>query len=393
VAAVLVSPGGGTAASDAYALNETAVRLAARGQYQEASATFEQALRLQPGDPVIRRNYARLNTVLGHRWLAGGQIEQARAAYAAAIELSPEEPSAFLGLGDVQLRLRDPRAATESYRRAIALDPASAHGYSRLGEAYYQQGDTAAALTEWQRALELSPGDTRLQERIARAAREARVAGSYRSRESQHFRVVYEGGRQEDVGRELLAVLERAYVDAGYEFGAYPPYEVETIFYADRDFADATGVSAGVGGYYHLIDGKIRVAVRGLDPKDPRLRSVLYHEYTHALIYAVARGNNPPRWVHEGLAVHLEKQRAEAFRAEARNQAQRGVLPSLETSPYVHGSVAMEYLIERHGMTAVQALLQRLGEGMGFPGAFQAVYGMAPEAFQDRVREFLVRGY
>ena len=118
----------GNAAGAAYTLNEAGVRFTARGQYQEAATAFEQALRLQPGDPVIRRNYARLKTVLGHGWLAGGQTERAREAYAAAIELSPEEASAFLGLGDVQLRLRDARAATESYRRALALEPSSAAG-------------------------------------------------------------------------------------------------------------------------------------------------------------------------------------------------------------------------------------------------------------------------
>ncbi len=390
---VLATLGDASAASDAYTLNEAGVRLTARGQYQAAAAAFEQALRLQPGDPVIRRNHARLKTVMGHGWLAGGQVELAREAYAAAIELSPEEASAFLGLGDVQLRLRDVRSAVGNYRRAIALEPSSQAGYVRLGEAYFRQGDTVAALAAWEQALALNPGDSRLQERIARVQQEARVAKNYRSRESQHFRIVYEGQRQEEVGRDLLAILEQAYIDVGYELGSYPPYELETIFYADRDFADATGVSAGVGGYYHLIDGKIRVAIRGLDPRDPRLRSLLYHEYTHALIYAVAQGNNPPRWVHEGLAVHLEKQRAGAFRAEARRQAQQGGMASLDASPYVHGSVAVEYLIERHGMTAMQALLRRLGEGMEFPGAFQAVYGLAPEAFQERLREFLARGY
>ncbi|MBI4537013.1 MAG: tetratricopeptide repeat protein [candidate division NC10 bacterium] len=390
---LLGAAGNAAAASEAYALNEVGVRLTARGQYREAAAAFGQALRLSPGDPVIRRNYARLETVLGHRFLAGGQVEQAREAYATAIELSPEEASAFLGLGDVQLRLRDVRGAVESYRRAIALDPGGPAGYARLGEALFQQGDAAGSVAEWERALALDAGNAPLRERLEGVRREARVAGGYRSRESQHFRIVYEGGRQEDVGRELLAILERAYADVGYELGAYPPYEVETIFYADRDFAEATGASAGVGGYYHPIDGKIRVALRGLDARAPGLRSLLYHEYTHALIHALARGNSPPRWVHEGLAVRMERGRADVFRAEALRQARAGSVPSLDASPYVHGSVAMEYLIERHGLTAVQGLLRSLGDGTGFREAFRAAYGMELEAFQERLREVLVRGY
>jgi len=300
--------------------------------------------------------------------------------------------SPLLGLGDVALRLRDPRAAAESYRQAIALDPESPVGYARLGEALFQQGDAAAALAEWQRALTLDPGDSRLRERVGGVERELRVAGGYRSRESQHFRVIYEGGRREDVGRELLAILERAYVDIGYELGAYPPTAVETIFYGDRDFVEATGVAAGVGGFYHLLDGKIRVAVRSLNPQDGRLRFLLYHEYAHALIHAVTQGNNPPRWVHEGLAIHLERQRAADFRAEAVRQARRGAAPPLDSSPYVHGSTAMEYLIDRHGMSAVRMLLRMLGEGQAFPEAFQAVYRMPVAAFEEEFRAHLIRG-
>jgi Flp pilus assembly protein TadD len=381
------------ATGDATALNETAVRLTAGGQYEAAASTFEEALRLRPGDPVIRRNFARLQTVLGHRWLAGGQVERARGAYESAVQLAPEEAAAFLGLGDIHLRLRESRAAIESYRQAVALAPANAVGHARLGEAYFQQGDTSAALSAWEQALRLDPTDARVQDRVASARREARVAERYGARQSQHFRIVYQGGERAAIGQELLAILEQAYAEVGYALGAYPPYEVETIFYADRDFADATGVSAGVGGYYHPIDGKIRVAVRGLDPKDPRLRWLLYHEYTHALIFAATRGNNPPRWMHEGLAVHFEKQRAAGFRAEALERARRGEVPSLDASPYVHGSVAVEYLLDRHGPAAVQRLLRGLGEGLDFRGAFQSAYGMTPEAFQERLRDFLVRGY
>jgi tetratricopeptide (TPR) repeat protein len=391
--AVGLTGSAGAAASDAVALNDAAVRLTARGQYEAAAETFEQALRLTPGDPVIRRNFARLRTVQGHRWLAGGQTEQARRAYAAAIQLAPEESAAFVGLGDVHLRLREPRAAVEQYRQAIALAPLDAVGYARLGEAYFQQGDTPGALAAWEQALRCDPADTRIQERIASATREARVAERYRARESQHFRVVYQGGAREEIGRELLAILEQAYADVGYALGSYPPSEIETIFYADRDFADATGVSAGIGGYYHPIDGKIRVAVRGLDPRDPRLRGLIYHEYTHALIFAVTRGNNPPRWVHEGLAVHFERQRADAFRREARAQARGGAIPSLDASPYVMGFAAVEYALDRHGMTGVQTLLRGLGDGMDFRSAFQAAYGISPEAFEAGLREFLVRGY
>lgn len=385
----------GAASQEAEHLNQRAVALTSQGQYTEAAALFLQALRLSPNDEVIRRNLSGLGTRWGHRLLQAGSLDQAQEQYQAALDLNPSESAALLGLGDVQLRLREPRLAAETYRQAVGLDPQNPDAYIRLGEAYYHQGDLSAALSEWERALALRPEDAGLRTRIQQVQSEARVHGGYRARDSQHFTVVYEGQRRDDIGRELLQVLERAYADVGYELGAYPSYEVQVIFYSDTDFRDATGVPAALvgGGFYHLLDGKIRIALRGLAPGDPWLTSVLYHEYTHALIYAITRANNPPRWVHEGLAVQLERRRAAEFKQEAIRRARAGFVPALDASPYTHGSVAIGYLIERYGMTGIQQMLRRMGDGRPFPQAFQETFRMDVATLQQALRDVLVRGY
>ena len=385
----------GAASPEAERLNQRAVALTAQGKYEEAAALFMQALGLSPNDEIIRRNLSGLRTRWGHQLLRAGALERAQGQYQAALELNPSETAALLGLGDIQLWRREPRMAAETYRQAVSLDPRNADAYIRLGEAYYHQGDLTAALSEWERALALRPGDAQLGKRIQEVQNEARVQGGYRARESQHFTVVYEGQRREDIGRELLQILERAYTDVGYELGAYPPYEVQVIFYSNADFRDATGVPAALvgGGFYHLLDGKIRIALKGLTPADPWLTAVLYHEYTHALIYAITRGNNPPRWVHEGLAVHLERQRASEFKQEAIRRARAGVVPTLDQSPYTFGSVAIEYLVERNGMTGIQQLLRWMGEGRPFAQAFQETFQMDVAALQQNLRDLLVRGY
>ena len=382
------------ASPEADRLNQRAVALTSQGQYDEAAALFMQALRLSPNDEVIRRNLSGLRTRWGHEFLQAGLLDQAQGQYQAALDLNPNEMAAVLGLGDVQLRRREPRMAAETYRRAVRLDPGNAHASVRLGEAYYQQGDLTAALSEWERALALRPGDAELRKRIQEVQNEARVQGGYRARESQHFAVVYEGQRREDIGQELLQILEQAYGDVGYELGAYPPSEVQVVFYSDADFRDATGLPAALvgGGFYHLLDGKIRIALKGLSPGEPWLRTVLYHEYTHALIYAITRGNNPPRWVHEGLAVQMERQRAPEFKQEAIRQARGGVVPTLEQSPYTQGSVAIGYLMDRYGMSGIQQLLRRMGEGRPFAQAFQETFRMDVATLQQNLRDLLVRG-
>ncbi len=373
-------------------LNESAVALTAQGRYAEAATLFAQALRLSPDDDIIRRNLARVRTVLGHRLLQARSLQAAQEQYRAALELVPDESAALLGLGDTQLQQREPRAAVASYQRAVTLEPRNPEVYRRLGEAYYQQGDMAAALSTWERALSLRPEDGQLRQRIEAVQKESRVQAGYRVRGSQHFTVLYEGQRREDLGGQLLDILEHAYADIGYELGAYPPYEVQVIFYSNEDFVSATGFSTGMGGFYHRLDGKIRIALKGLTPGDPTLKSVMYHEYTHALIYAITRGNNPPRWVHEGLAVQLEKWRAPAFKQEAVRQARAGNLPLLDASPYTHGATAVGHLIDRYGMASIRHLLQRLGDGRPFAEAFQETFQRDLGTFQQEYRDLLVRG-
>ncbi|HWT82594.1 MAG TPA: tetratricopeptide repeat protein, partial [Candidatus Methylomirabilis sp.] len=365
-------------------LNQRAVDLTNQGQYEEAATLFMQALRLRPNDDVIRANLSGLRTRWGHQLLRDGMLTQAEGQYRAALDLNPNEISALLGLGDIQLRRREPRMAVETYRRAVSVEPGNADAYIRLGDAYYNQGDLTAALSEWERALNLRPNDAVLRTRIQKVGIEAHQQSGYVQRESQHFTVLYEGQRREDLGRELLQILEQAYNDIGYELGAYPPYDVQTIFYSEADFARSQ---------YGILDGKIRIGLRGLSSGHPQLRSVLYHEYTHALVYAIARGNNPPRWVHEGLAVHMERQRAPEFKQEAIRQAQGSVFPTLNASPYILGSVAIDYLIERYGMTRIHQLLRRMGEGRSFSVAFNETFQMDVDTLQQNLRDLLARSH
>jgi tetratricopeptide (TPR) repeat protein len=379
--------------AEAFRLNEAAVAEVRRGNDEAALDLLTRAAALDPRDSAIRGNLARVRTAVGHRWMRAGRLDEAELLYRAALDAEPAEVSAWLGLGELQIRQRDPRAGAEAYRRAISLDPGNADAMVGLGEAHYNLGDLGMALAEWERALTVRPQDGALRERIGRVQREAKVQAGYRSRESQHFNVVYEGRRQEDIGREMVGILERAYNDVGYALGAYPDHTIQTIFYSDQDFAAATGHSTQVGGYYHLLDGKIRIALRGLRPQDPSLEAALYHEYTHALIYAVSRGNSPPRWVHEGLAVHMERSRAPEFKDEAMRRARAGEVESLQRSPYVMGSVAVEHLVERYGMATMRLLLRRLGEGKPFAQAFQETFQTDLASFEQTVRDVATRGY
>jgi Flp pilus assembly protein TadD len=397
------------ASRDALRLNEEGVALTTKGQYEEAASRFTEALRLNPGEEIIRRNLARVRTVLGHQYLQSGALSRAQEQFETALDLVPSDPAALLGLGDVQLRNREPRMAEQTYRRVMWLTPPNPDLSLRLGEAYYQQGDLAAALSEWERGLALQPDHPHLRKRMQDVQGEARIQSGYQSRAGRHFTVTYDGQRREEIGRAVLQILEDAYRDVGYELNQYPLGEVQVILYSRHDFQAVTGSPHWVLGEYDGFDGKIRLPMGSLDPRSAELKWILYHEYTHALIYDITKGNIL-RWLNEGLARYAEKAPAKRHRdwEVARAAARQGALFPLRTLSgklsrlssaeearlaYAQAFAATEYLLDSAGVGSVQRLLRELGKGRDFSAAFQETFGMTLEEFEVRWHVSLARRY
>jgi Flp pilus assembly protein TadD len=89
----------------------------AAGKQKEAVAELEQAVQLNPQQPVY------LNQ-LGIAYRQQGQFGKAREAYEKAIELDPSYPAAYLNLGILfDLYFWDSKRALELYDRYLALIP------------------------------------------------------------------------------------------------------------------------------------------------------------------------------------------------------------------------------------------------------------------------------
>jgi Flp pilus assembly protein TadD len=87
------------------------------GKQAEAVAEFEQAVRLNPQQPVF------LNQ-LGISYRQQGKFAKAREAYEKAIALDPNYPAAYLNLGILfDLYFWDSKRALELYDRYLALTP------------------------------------------------------------------------------------------------------------------------------------------------------------------------------------------------------------------------------------------------------------------------------
>jgi tetratricopeptide (TPR) repeat protein len=134
---------------EAYRLNEAAVAEVRRGNPEAALELLTRAATLDPRDAAIRGNLARVRTVVAHRLTQAGRLAEAEVQYRAALDTDSGEVAAWVGLGELQLRRRDPREAVEAFRRAVELAPEDGDTRVRLGQAYYNLGDLPAALSEW----------------------------------------------------------------------------------------------------------------------------------------------------------------------------------------------------------------------------------------------------
>lgn len=130
--------------------NSLGLVLTRAGRNAEARASFEAATRLDPRFAEARSN-------LGNALAAVGEFGKAVEEYRVAVDLDPDATETRVGLGSALLSAGDPGGAAAAYTEALRLDPALAQAHNGLGAALAQQGDETRAMAEYEEALRLKP--------------------------------------------------------------------------------------------------------------------------------------------------------------------------------------------------------------------------------------------
>lgn len=128
----------------------TGVAFAKAGRHAEALAAFDRARRL-------RRDAAVLNAIAITR-KALGDVAGARAAYGEALALEPANPDLLFNLAKLEMDGGRPAAAAELLRRAIGLRPHGSY-FKNLGVCCLDLEEAAAAVDAFGRAAALAPAD------------------------------------------------------------------------------------------------------------------------------------------------------------------------------------------------------------------------------------------
>jgi tetratricopeptide (TPR) repeat protein len=304
----------------------------------------------------------------------GRRYAEAEALLSRASMVAPDSPRPPLALLSVLLDSGDWHGAENAARVTLGLSPAEGEAARGLAFALLRQ-DRRAEATEALSEFLAAHDDPETRAFLERLRRDAAPESGLTEQRLAHFHVRYDGEAHEDVGREILRVLDRHYATLVRTFDYEPRSPIPVILLSRRTYDQATGAPWWSGGLYDSFDGRVRIPIGDLTTAlTPDLDGALLHELTHAFVTDCSQGV-APREIQEGLAQYLEGKRIESLLGEQGLRALadgrlRGV-PGF----YATSLALVEHLMAQRGQGGINDLLRTMAETGSADQAFERVYG------------------
>jgi tetratricopeptide (TPR) repeat protein len=329
-------------------------------------------------------------------------LEAAARYWQNALRFLPNNPILLHNYASVLLRLGRAADALIYAQRATSADPQFAEAFAVLGYAYYKNDRNREAIAAFKKSLQLHP-DEKIQALFDRVQRETMTEADFRTQDSSHFTLRYEGSQAADVLRaQILETLEDHYRDLQNDLGASPK-NVFVSLYTDQAFFDVTQAPAWSAA---LNDGKIRIPISGVKSMTPQLSRILRHELTHSFIQQITHGR-APQWLNEGIAEMEQGATTSPFGtrlAALYNSGHQIPLNQLEGNfeafgtteasvAYAEGLAAVEYIRNTHGITELARILQRLGEGQSIEAAMRGTIRVGYAELEAEMTAYLKKNY
>ena len=132
--------------------NARGVELIGEDKFEEALASFESALQLDP-----KMTQAHFNKGLVHWNLA--QLDDAISSYGEAVQLDPEYAEAHFRLGQALFGKRRIEECIAALQRAVEVDPLHAEAYLALGNVLATEGRVQESVAALEKSIEANPED------------------------------------------------------------------------------------------------------------------------------------------------------------------------------------------------------------------------------------------
>lgn len=311
--------------------------------------------------------------------------------------------------------------AAAALRSALRIDPRRPEPYWYLAELDRQRGRYGRAAARLSRFLATAgPSLDRwrklAEQRLAVLEDERRLADASVARgplqwvaaESSHFRVQLDSELSEvspDFARTALGFLDDARREVSSLIGVAPLEPLGVVFYGRAAYskAHAHRFSFQTVGFF---DGRIHVA----SPAHPsrELRSLLFHEYTHAA-FRDQTGGDRPYWLNEGLAEQIERAaRGESTSTRSERAALRSRIAAGDWIPlrrlapsfsglddadaraaYLQAVVTVEWIGRQTDRSARARMLQRLGQGRSADQVLHETLGLDTEGLERAVQAYI----
>jgi tetratricopeptide (TPR) repeat protein len=331
-------------------------------------------------------------------------IEQYRSALAFASRQPDLQVASLVRLAYVHLHRSEYSAALEYLDRARAAAPNSVSVARLSGWAYYGLDRLDEAVGQWKIAQQIEP-DPDVEKLLEKAETDREAESGFRSGQTSHFALHYEGSATPQLAAEILRALEEDFRSIQSELRFAPQEPVAVVLYTQQSFRDITRAPSWAGAWN---DGRIRVPVQGLTSVSDQLSRILKHELTHSFVRQKTQGHCP-QWLHEGLAQWMEGRRTgDAARPliAAYEQQKYPPLKFLEgswaefSSPeagiaYAWSLASVEFIIANSGMWGVERLLENLASGSAVEpalgAALQTNYADIERGTADYLRRTYVR--
>ena len=281
--------------------------------------------------------------------------------------------------GDAQkLLVRLAKTSLDSRRK----DPGALR---QLAELFVAARDYDLAIRLMRRAGRLSPLAAS-EARIRQVRMEQRLYESSGRHRTDHFDVVYPRATGPTYAGDLGMVLEEERLRLSRWISGGRGVRHTVHVYPLVQFLEAYSNGILVLGIY---DGRLSVPFAELRSLHPELVSVLSHELAHAML-AEATGDQAPKWLHEGLAQHVEMMpgrinpipdlhregRILAFPMIEAILAGFGEAQLVDLA-YGEAAWVVHYIEAKHGVRAIHRLIGAYAEGRTTEEALREVFDMS----------------
>ena len=341
--------------------------------------------------------------IAGKHEFEAGNFPQALAYFDSALRFQHDSPTILNYYAAALIRMGRAKEAVSFAQRATRIAPDSADAFAVLGAALFAADQTKEAIAAWKTSLRLRP-DASIQAYLNKAERDMKAQADFSELASNHFTVHFEGKQtSEALRRQIVMSLEASFEELSRDFNYVPRENIPVFLYTEQAFFDVTQAPSWIGA---LNDGKLRIPVSGVDSVNSDFARILKHELTHSFINQMS-GGRCPTWLHEGIAQALEpknlgdrgvrlaqlfaQQREIPFNGMERGFMQFSTLEAMLAYDESLGTV--EYITENYGTSELPLILSRIGGGSTTEMALRSTIHDDYGQLRDDVARFLASKY